>query len=357
MTKTRIFYYDVLRLMAIIGIIFCHTALQYVIADMGTFNFYVSSFYDCFRDFCIPIFVMLSGALLLNKKDTLGSFLKRRFSRIFVPFLFWVLIYIIYSAIFVKGSFEISYAFDIFLGKGGTLGVAFWFIWMIIIVYIAIFIINWIAEKFNFSSRFFDVLAALSVIFILMQQFGLISVGREFSLIYYYVSFINYAVIGYYLSRNSYLDRIIGLKGAVILTFIMSFGLYLYYICGYVVPQSMSAARFTYLGYFTVIILLISSGIFVMFKYLDRTDLSSKIRDSEYGKAIAVLSQFSYGIFLTHYMILHILKMHINSFIPLLTLNSIVAIPALVFLTFIVSLLILLVLNKIPYLDMVTGKN
>ena len=135
----RIFYLDVMRLMAIIGIIFCHASITYVVSDMGTANFYVSAFFDCFRDFCVPIFVMLSGALLIGKRDSLITFFKKRLSRILIPFIFWAAISTIYSFIYLKHSIDIDNAIAIFSGHGGTMGVTFWFIWMIIIVYIGIF--------------------------------------------------------------------------------------------------------------------------------------------------------------------------------------------------------------------------
>jgi surface polysaccharide O-acyltransferase-like enzyme len=90
----RIFYYDVLRALAIIGIVFCHVSVSYVSRDINSPNLYISVFFDCFRDFSIPIFVMLSGALLIGKKDTLLKFFKKRLSRLFIPFLFWVLVYV-----------------------------------------------------------------------------------------------------------------------------------------------------------------------------------------------------------------------------------------------------------------------
>ena len=62
----RIFYYDVLRALAIIGIVLCHVSVSYVSRDINSPNLYISVFFDCFRDFSIPIFVMLSGALLIN---------------------------------------------------------------------------------------------------------------------------------------------------------------------------------------------------------------------------------------------------------------------------------------------------
>ena len=159
----RIFYYDVLRAIAIIGIVFCHASISFVSKpNMMNLNYFIiSSVFDCFRDFSIPIFVMLSGALLIGKKDTLTDFFKRRLSRLFIPFIFWVVIYAIYSFIFIRHSIDLNYALDIFLGAPGTLGVAFWFVWMIVLSYVGIFIINkaiqWGNSKHDgFDKKFFD---------------------------------------------------------------------------------------------------------------------------------------------------------------------------------------------------------
>ena len=138
----RIFYFDALRAMAIVGIVFCHSSISFVLGNIDSPDFFMVAFFDCFRDFSIPIFVMLSGALLIGKKDSFKDFFKKRLSRIFIPFAFWVLIYIIYSSIFVTHGFRVDNAVDIFFGTSGTLGVAFWFIWMIVIAYFGIFIIN-----------------------------------------------------------------------------------------------------------------------------------------------------------------------------------------------------------------------
>ena len=64
--KERIFYYDLLRAFAIIAVIICHvdhffgplTSTTQVIAQM--------TFHDI-GDIGVPIFLMISGALLLNR--------------------------------------------------------------------------------------------------------------------------------------------------------------------------------------------------------------------------------------------------------------------------------------------------
>ena len=75
--KERIFYYDFLRAFAIIAVLLCHmdifygplnTPLQviakYVLHDIGRMG--------------VPIFLMISGALLLNKDYDLSVFLKKK---------------------------------------------------------------------------------------------------------------------------------------------------------------------------------------------------------------------------------------------------------------------------------------
>ncbi len=352
----RIFYYDLLRLMAIIGIIFCHTAVYFVIGDMGSINFYISSFYDCLRDFSVPVFVMLSGALLLMRKDSLIPFFKKRLSRILIPFIFWAFMYVIYSYVYIRKSAILEDAINIFLGKGNTFGVIFWFVWMIIIVYIAIFIINKAVERFGLDKKFMDLLAVLSVLYIILTDFHIISLPF-LPLLTYFASFISYAIIGYFLSNNSFIFSKISSNKAVLILAVSSLLLYSYYICTYVVPQSMMNSGFVYLGYFTVIILAISTLVFLLFKYLDRTEIMSRFKKSKYGQGVTLLSQYSYGIYLDHYLILHLILLILNPYLHITSFNSIIAIPVIVILVFAISVIILCIMDKIPILNKFNGKN
>ena len=358
MSKKRIFYYDVLRAIAIIGIVFCHASIAFVLMGVNSPTFYISAFFDCFRDFSIPIFVMLSGALLINRKDSLGDFFKKRLSRLFIPFLFWVAIYICYSAVYIKHSFDISNAIDIFFGTSGTLGVAFWFIWMIIIIYCGIFIINKCIEygsekRENFEKIFIGILTALSVIYIACSHFGLFSPYSPRLL--YFMSFITYIIIGYFISHYDLVGSRIGTNKMILMTLIVSCALYGYYIFGFVVPNSIQAGHFVYKGYFNLLILVLSVNIFVLFKYLSKTRFFIDIEGKFLGKAFITVSKYSFGIYLCHYMILHILKNNLIGFYH--NQNPIVWIPLLVILTVLISLAILGILNKIPYLNRFTGKS
>jgi len=57
-------------------------------------GWWASNIYDSLARVCVPIFLMISGALLLKKSEPLGSFISKRFIRIFPPLLFWSAFYV-----------------------------------------------------------------------------------------------------------------------------------------------------------------------------------------------------------------------------------------------------------------------
>lgn len=88
-TKERIFYYDFLRAFAIIAVILCHIDIFY--GDLNTpLQIICKLTINDIGRMGVPIFLMISGALLLNRDYELSDFLKRRFTRIIYPFIFWM---------------------------------------------------------------------------------------------------------------------------------------------------------------------------------------------------------------------------------------------------------------------------
>lgn len=351
----RIFYYDVLRAMAIIGIVFCHASVPFVLAGVNNPYFSISAFFDCFRDFSIPVFVMLSGALLIGKKDSFRDFFKKRLSRIFIPFIFWVIIYVIYSSVYITHGFSLSNAIDIFFGTSGTLGVAFWFIWMIIIAYFGIFIINRINMTYDLGSGFINALTLMAVGYIVICNFNLFNPYPN--KIVYFISFMSYIVIGYFIANTDYLENRIGANKLIIITFVLSIASYLCYVFNFVVPTSVSHGQFINLSYFNIPILFMSVNIFLLLKYLSKGNYLTRIEDTSIGNAVTAISKYSFGIYLAHYVILHSLRMNIIRFVDFTHQSSFIWIPAFVVLTVIISLIILKILNKIPYLKKFSGAN
>lgn len=62
----RIFYLDVIRTVACFAIVMIHSSARYVIMDVGTVDFWIGDVLDSFSRVGVPLFVMISGALLLD---------------------------------------------------------------------------------------------------------------------------------------------------------------------------------------------------------------------------------------------------------------------------------------------------
>ena len=89
-SKDRIAYYDTLRFVAILSIVAVHV---FMIWRNGAqvFGFDIFAFSETVG-FGVSMFLMLSGALLLNREIELSFFIRRRLSRIFYPFVFYVIL-------------------------------------------------------------------------------------------------------------------------------------------------------------------------------------------------------------------------------------------------------------------------
>ncbi|WP_295112339.1 acyltransferase [uncultured Methanobrevibacter sp.] len=353
----RIFYYDVLRAFAIIGIVFCHVSTIFVLTSINTPNLYISTFYNCFRDISIPVFVMLSGILLLNRKDSFKNFFQKRLSRILIPFIFWAIVYAIYDFIYVGHVFDWNVLFNIFIAKPGTLGVTFWYIWMIIVIYIAIFIINQIIAYGNkrmdgFASKFINILTAFAILFIILDYFDVFHLFYR-SMLFYYFSFLSYVIIGYFMANNDFIGKRISAKKMVLITSMIVFFGYIFYIVGYVVPTTNINSHFTYFGYFNPLIVIISVNAFLFAKYLSKTDFLKNIEDTQIGNVLSLVSRYSFGIYLAHFIILK----RVIARLFFISQNLAIAIPVYVIITIVLCIVILWILGKIPYVNKVSGIN
>ena len=88
---------DAMRVMAILAVILIHTTTRTLeAAKFNLAGFPVSIFLNQIARFAVPLFFIISGFVLeISWDDGLNyfSFIKKRFSRIFIPYIFWSVIY------------------------------------------------------------------------------------------------------------------------------------------------------------------------------------------------------------------------------------------------------------------------
>lgn len=96
MTKTpqRPIWPDIIRIIAIYLVVVLHTSF-FKLQQNPTHIPNQISF--ALSKTCIPLFVMLSGALLLGKKETYTTFFSKRLKKLIIPWITWTIIYILLS--------------------------------------------------------------------------------------------------------------------------------------------------------------------------------------------------------------------------------------------------------------------
>lgn len=89
--------FGVLRVTAAFGVAALHViSLWLRDTDPGTASWWIADFYDAATRWCVPVFIMISGALLLkpHRLQPLNVFYRRRMGRILAPLLFWTVFYL-----------------------------------------------------------------------------------------------------------------------------------------------------------------------------------------------------------------------------------------------------------------------
>lgn len=228
----RIIWVDVLRFIAIFMVICIHCSDPFNVSPEARsnpeFNFW-GSVYGSFLRPCVPLFVMITGLLLLPVNMPTGSFYKKRLSRIAVPFLIWSVLYNLFpwitgllglspaiiADVFAYASPEASQSFGDAMRNIALIPFQFnvytvpmWYLYMLIGLYLYMpFFSAWIEKATVSQKRIFLIIWSLTLFlpyaytFFSQELFGL-SAWNSFGTFYYFAGFNGYLLLGYYLTKN-----------------------------------------------------------------------------------------------------------------------------------------------------------
>ena len=93
----HIVWLDIVRLAAMFMVVCCHCTDPFnfypgTSPEIGEIKFWGAAYGALLRP-CVPLFVMITGALLLPVRESSGAFYKKRITRVFFPFLIWSVLY------------------------------------------------------------------------------------------------------------------------------------------------------------------------------------------------------------------------------------------------------------------------
>ncbi len=283
--------------------------------------------------FGVPVFVMISGAVLLDRSEQLNSFLSKRIKRVFVPFLFWSVVYFIFSYAGYFQKLSVSQLFQILVSKlfKGTY-YHLWYIYMILGVYLFIPIIRkWAQNSTKQEIQYFLLLWSITLFINTDVAKYIPSIE-----VLYFSKYLGYLVLGYYL------DKYVATTKAKNTLYLMLFalGVTLTLVSTSYLSITENKLNITYYNYLSPNVCLMAIGIFLLGKsLLQKTNAT-----------LASLDSHSYGIYLAHVIVLHYIhrvispvKIDTNS--PLLLFTFIMAVSII---TYLISYLLirLLAVNK-----------
>ncbi len=334
---------DDIKLIATLAVIVLHVASPAVFTEYNSGsnannNWWVANFYDSFTRFCVPLFIMVTGALLLPQQIGLKLFLKKRLKRIVLPFTFWTAVYIMFNfglKMRDLGYVAIDNLWDwlwVQLIQGPS--VHLWYVYMIIGLYLFIPIIKpWIQQASNKHIVYF---LGIWLVTVLVNQLQIITISSPFD-ISYFSGYLGYLVLGYYLAERVNVSK--NLKKISVITFI--FGFLATLIGTYFASKQNNSFSDAFYQYLTLNVVFASVGMFVFIK-----SWKLNMPLTKYAIFRTFINKYGFGIYLGHVLVINFLS-YLNIDYRLAT--PWLSIPLVAFICLILTFLMIYILDRLPY--------
>jgi surface polysaccharide O-acyltransferase-like enzyme len=320
--------FDVLRIIGAIGVISIHVNNAGIasFAQGHPLTFIVACIAHIFSMFGVNIFFLISGALILSKNEPWQKFYQKRVMKVVIPFFFWLLILSI-------------------IGNTDVL----WFLKVIIICYLFTPILRaWLAQAEKKQILVFIIAILLIVIISKPLSF----LGFETLVTGFFIDHstlllgLGLYVLGYYLQKyplpKNFPTTLLGLILFGLFTITAGVTIALSYFIG-------ASFRFFY-NHEALPSILSAMLIFWLVakntSYLTSLSLATK-------KLIKTISDATLGIYLIHVAVIGQISPIVWEYlpsIPFFLLNLVVKISLMTSATFLISLVIILVIKKVPLL-------
>lgn len=337
-----VLYFDLLNIIACFGVVMLHVS-----AATSTFEYSkswkVSMFFEASFYWAVPVFLMLTGANLIDyrRRYSTSSFLRKRFSKTLLPFLFWSLFAIIW---------RIKYLGDFSQDKVDTLPelidniinaramTIFWFFPMLYAVYLAIPAISMVPEKNRLGRRgiyWYLIIFTFITVSVLPLVCGLVNIKWNKSLENPMMSgYLALVILGYALANTDIKRNI-----RYVIYGIGILGILMYFI--FTVKLSFRTGRFdrTFNGYSNMTSMMMSPAVFVLFKYIQW----DKVINKKSIKIIKRASSASFGVYLIHKFVIQFILKNWDINTRSLTWKTFGAI-----FIYIISVVIVMLIKKVP---------
>ncbi|OQW42740.1 MAG: hypothetical protein A4S08_11215 [Proteobacteria bacterium SG_bin4] len=325
------------RIVAMFAVVFLHSAgLVVLYSPIGTENWWLGNIYDSFARWCVPVFVMISGALLLDttKMEDLKSFYIKRLSKIMIPIMFWTVFFLLWVVLKKSLKGEIIEAGDITNRLlSGAPYFHLWFLYMIFFLYL---FTPFFRKIISNSSRF-EILVLILFTFIISALNAFIAkfeLSQSSLFINWFLTYIPYFFLGYFI-RTGQIHFKKPILWIVFSLSVFSTAMGCYFVTK---NQGLDAGLYFY-HYLSITVIPMSIAIFCLLKSWTKPIYNVQLTNK--------ISSLTLGIYLIHPIFLEIIQY--TGYGPL-SYNSLISIPIASVVVFCLSLGMVWVINAIPYM-------
>ena len=201
-TQASRFYLDVIRAYATVMIVLLHVAVSYLYqSEISPINWWISNGYHAWSRTAVPLFILISGALLLRPRhsESIRFFFRKRALRILPPLVIWSFLYLIYEG--VRGQLTV--------GVGGAIASLLqqpayghlWFLYMIL----GLYLMTPMLRVYVAAASRSNLLYGLGLCFVFGEVFPLLRTGLDYH--FYLSNFVSLSaalglfVGGYFLDQ------------------------------------------------------------------------------------------------------------------------------------------------------------
>ncbi len=331
-------YIIYLRVIATVFVVLIHASTGFLYRiDTTAFDWNYANWINAATRCAVPLFVVISGALLLQKEENTWNFYKKRLPKLIYPFLFWTIIYLIYYFYRYTNFATLSFETICTIAQDKILHGAnahLWYLYMIIGLYLTIPFLRKIIA--NCTTKEIELFLLFWFLSMFIANKGFYTVMPKFDLTFF-SGYIGYLVLGYYLTIKQFnWNRSAPLVGYLLVTIITATGTYMLNQKG----NQLNTILYNYVFPTTA---LAATSIFLLVK--QHTEQTSII-----PKWVLIIDRYSFGIYLCHIIPLNFLHPLLSRYmgngwvIPLATLSTVIA-----------SIFITFVIRKIPYGKYISG--
>jgi surface polysaccharide O-acyltransferase-like enzyme len=342
---------NLIRTVAIVGVIVLHatsdaTSFQPT-AQFEVLRWWMVDIYQSLSRMGVPLFVMLTGALLLppsKEGESFRVFFRKRWARIGLPFLFWGATYFAWD-FFVHDKALTS----TFILQGVLSGpyFHFWYLYMLVGLYLLTPILRIVvAYPDRRMLKYFLILWLAGVFVPILGLFGAYSLDEN---VFTIPLWLGYFLMGIYLMN-------VQVRRLFLWVFLFA-GFVLTVIGTYAIAATVGGTlTYFFQDYFSPTMILAAVMLFLL---LNKVQVSSDQALTGHPKIswlLNTISQNTLAIYLFHVIVLESLQLGFFGFtLSSNTLNSIVEVPLISVVTLFICLAVIVPLKKIPVVKRLIG--